>query len=42
MTSNPNVVVLEQSQELLALLTMIRNKDTPRSEFIFYSDRIIR
>ena len=25
-----------------ALLTLIRDKDTPRSDFIFYSDRIIR
>ncbi|KAJ3328625.1 Uracil phosphoribosyltransferase, synthesizes UMP from uracil [Blyttiomyces sp. JEL0837] len=37
-----NVVVLDQTAELCALLSIIRNKDTPRGDFIFYSDRIIR
>ncbi|KAJ1554409.1 Uracil phosphoribosyltransferase, synthesizes UMP from uracil, partial [Cladochytrium tenue] len=38
----PNVVVLRQTPQLLALLSVIRNKDTPRGDFIFFSDRIIR
>ncbi|KAI8999210.1 uracil phosphoribosyltransferase-domain-containing protein [Gaertneriomyces semiglobifer] len=36
------VIVLEQTKELKALLTIIRNKSTARGDFIFYSDRIIR
>eukprot|EP00842_Homolaphlyctis_polyrhiza_P006774 jgi/Hompol1/7098/HPOL_000744-RA len=40
--SHDNVVVLQQTAELRALLTVVRNKDTPRSDFIFYSDRVIR
>lgn len=36
------VVVLEQNSQLISLMTMIRDKDTQRSDFIFYSDRIIR
>ncbi|KAN0061275.1 Uracil phosphoribosyltransferase, synthesizes UMP from uracil [Thecaphora frezii] len=38
----PNASRLPQTAQLDALLTIIRNKDTPRSDFIFYSDRIIR
>lgn len=38
----PNVHVLEDTPQLKAMLTMIRNKETPRADFIFYSDRIIR
>ncbi|KAL7751802.1 hypothetical protein RI367_002802 [Sorochytrium milnesiophthora] len=41
-TPHPNVHVLTQTPQLKALLTIIRNKETPRSDFIFYSDRIIR
>lgn len=36
------VRVLDPTMELGALMTLIRNKDTPREDFIFYSDRIIR
>jgi len=35
-------MLLEQTPQLLAMMTMIRNQNTPRSDFIFYSDRIIR
>ncbi|PWN53400.1 PRTase-like protein [Violaceomyces palustris] len=38
----PNATRLPQTQQLDALLTIIRDKETPRSDFIFYSDRIIR
>ena len=37
-----NVHVLPQTPQLIALLTMIRDKDTQRADFIFYSNRIIR
>ncbi|KAG9096986.1 Uracil phosphoribosyltransferase, synthesizes UMP from uracil [Ceratobasidium sp. 370] len=38
----PNVVTLPQTAQLEALYTIIRNKDTSRGDFIFYTDRIIR
>ncbi|KAJ1510828.1 Uracil phosphoribosyltransferase, synthesizes UMP from uracil [Coelomomyces lativittatus] len=38
----PNVHLLPQTHQLKALMTIIRNKDTHRSDFIFYSDRVIR
>ncbi|KAL5637122.1 hypothetical protein ACGC1H_000936 [Rhizoctonia solani] len=38
----PNVVTLPQTAQLEALYTIIRNKDTTRGDFIFYTDRIIR
>ncbi|KAH8908773.1 uracil phosphoribosyltransferase [Coniochaeta ligniaria NRRL 30616] len=37
-----NVTVLPQTPQLIALLTMIRDKNTERGDFIFYSNRIIR
>lgn len=37
-----NVHVLPQTPQLIALLTMIRDKATKRGDFIFYSNRIIR
>ncbi|GCB24765.1 uracil phosphoribosyltransferase [Aspergillus awamori] len=37
-----NVHVLPQSPQLIALLTMIRDRRTSRADFIFYSNRIIR
>ncbi len=37
-----NVIVLPYTPQLKALFTIIRNKDTKRNEFIFYSNRIIR
>ncbi|KAH0522098.1 hypothetical protein TsFJ059_006004 [Trichoderma semiorbis] len=40
--SSDNVYVLPQTPQLIALLSMIRNKDTERADFIFYSNRIIR
>ncbi|KAJ1308430.1 hypothetical protein OPQ81_004135 [Rhizoctonia solani] len=41
-TLPPNVVTLPQTAQLEALYTIIRNKDTSRGDFIFYTDRIIR
>ncbi|KAJ3331212.1 Uracil phosphoribosyltransferase, synthesizes UMP from uracil, partial [Gonapodya sp. JEL0774] len=37
-----NVIVLPQTRELIALMTVIRDKETKRPDFIFYADRIIR
>ncbi|KAF4509811.1 hypothetical protein G6O67_003948 [Ophiocordyceps sinensis] len=37
-----NVHVLPQTPQLIALLSVIRNKETERADFIFYSNRIIR
>lgn len=37
-----NVVVMKQTDQLIALLTTIRDKRTGRGDFIFYSNRIIR
>ncbi|UZJ53079.1 hypothetical protein CBS101457_002399 [Exobasidium rhododendri] len=38
----PNCARLPQTKQLDALLTIIRDSKTNRSDFIFYSDRIIR
>eukprot|EP00824_Muranothrix_gubernata_P002650 TRINITY_DN13209_c0_g1_i2.p1 TRINITY_DN13209_c0_g1~~TRINITY_DN13209_c0_g1_i2.p1 ORF type:complete len:293 (-),score=46.95 TRINITY_DN13209_c0_g1_i2:108-986(-) len=39
----PNEVkILRRTAQVSAMLTIIRDKETPRSDFIFYSDRIIR
>ncbi|KAK5121904.1 Uracil phosphoribosyltransferase, synthesizes UMP from uracil [Meristemomyces frigidus] len=40
--SHENVTVLPQTPQLIALLTMIRDKNTNRADFIFYSNRINR
>ncbi|AET40759.1 uracil phosphoribosyltransferase Ecym_6384 [Eremothecium cymbalariae DBVPG len=37
-----NVHLLNQSNQLLGLYTIIRDKNTKRPDFIFYADRIIR
>jgi hypothetical protein len=37
-----NVHVLRQTPQLKAMMTMIRNQNTLRGDFVFYSDRIIR
>src|SRR6201996_8718769 len=36
------VITLKQTAQLEALYTIIRDKNTSRGDFIFYSDRIIR
>lgn len=41
-SESSNVNVLQSTAELKALHTIIRSKETSRSDFIFYSDRIIR
>ncbi|KAL9937090.1 hypothetical protein V8E36_004325 [Tilletia maclaganii] len=41
-TLPPNATVLPPTNQLNALLTIIRDRETPREQFIFYSDRIIR
>ncbi|CDO55385.1 hypothetical protein DV451_002117 [Geotrichum candidum] len=37
-----NVIVLPQTNQLKGLYTIIRDRNTKRSDFIFYADRIIR
>ncbi|KAK4193081.1 putative uracil phosphoribosyltransferase [Podospora australis] len=37
-----NVTVLPQTPQLIALLSIIRNRDTQRGDFVFTSNRIIR
>jgi len=37
-----SVITLKQTAQLEALYTIIRDKNTSRGDFIFYSDRIIR
>lgn len=37
-----NVLLLPQTNKLLGLYSIIRSKETRRSDFVFYSDRIIR
>jgi len=38
----PSVYTLPQTAQLEALYTIIRDKETSRGDFLFYSDRIIR
>ncbi|KAI9716298.1 MAG: Uracil phosphoribosyltransferase, synthesizes UMP from uracil [Chrysothrix sp. TS-e1954] len=40
--SHENVLILPQTPQLISLLTMIRDRETDRANFIFYSNRIIR
>ena len=37
-----SVLVLPHTAQLEALYTIIRDKETSRGDFLFYSDRIIR
>ncbi|KAJ1937778.1 Uracil phosphoribosyltransferase, synthesizes UMP from uracil [Linderina macrospora] len=39
---HPRFHLLPQSNQLKALMTIIRDKNTKRSDFVFYSDRVIR
>lgn len=39
---NENIIVLDHSPQIKALMTMIRSKDTRRNDFIFYADRLTR
>ncbi|KAJ1916750.1 Uracil phosphoribosyltransferase, synthesizes UMP from uracil [Mycoemilia scoparia] len=39
---HPRVHLLPQNNQLKALMSIIRSKDTARGDFIFYSDRVIR
>lgn len=41
-TMNEQVTILNPTKELKALLTIIRDRETPRSEWVFYAERIIR
>lgn len=38
----PNVVLMKQTSQLRAMMTIIRDKKTPKEEFVFYADRLIR
>ena len=37
-----NVIILPQTNQLIALLTIVRDRKTSRADFIFYANRIIR
>jgi len=37
-----NVIILPQTNQLIALLTIVRDRNTTRADFIFYANRIIR
>nr|prf uracil phosporibosyltransferase [Toxoplasma gondii] len=41
-TRFPNVVLMKQTAQLRAMMTIIRDKETPKEEFVFYADRLIR
>ncbi|XP_063901516.1 uncharacterized protein LOC135121135 [Zophobas morio] len=41
-TYNSHVRVLKQTKQIVEIQTIIRSKETSRSDFIFYSDRLIR
>jgi uridine kinase len=38
----PNLSVLEQTPQLKAIHSIIRNQETSKQDFVFYSDRLIR
>lgn len=38
----PRFMIMPQTTQLRAMMTIIRNKETPKEEFVFYADRIIR
>ncbi|CEM38277.1 unnamed protein product [Vitrella brassicaformis CCMP3155] len=38
----PNLRVMNQTAQLRAMLTIIRDRETRKEEFVFYADRIIR
>lgn len=42
MSGYDNVIQLKQTNQLKCLYTIVRDRKTPRGEFVFYSDRIIR
>ncbi|KAI8322519.1 PRTase-like protein [Martensiomyces pterosporus] len=39
---HPRLHMLAQTHQLKALMTIIRDRDTKRGDFVFYSDRVIR
>lgn len=39
---HPNTILLPQTNQLLGLYSIIRDKSTKRGDFVFYSDRVIR
>ncbi|ODV85414.1 hypothetical protein CANARDRAFT_28213 [[Candida] arabinofermentans NRRL YB-2248] len=41
-TEYENVILLKQTNQLKCLYTIIRDQETRRGDFVFYSDRIIR
>ena len=42
MAEVPRCHVLPQTKQVKALHTIIRDQNTPRDDFVFYSDRLIR
>lgn len=42
MEADTNLIVMKQTPQIVGLHTIIRNRETSREQFIFYSDRLIR
>lgn len=42
MSEYANVILLRQTNQLKCLYTIVRDRETSRGDFVFYSDRIIR
>ncbi|CDK25325.1 unnamed protein product [Kuraishia capsulata CBS 1993] len=42
MSEYPNTIILPQTNQLVSLYSIIRDVNTRRGDFVFYSDRIIR
>ncbi|KAG0232092.1 Uridine-cytidine kinase-like 1 [Actinomortierella wolfii] len=40
LSPNPNVIVLEETKQILGMHTMMRDANTSRHDFIFYADRL--
>jgi len=38
----PNLRVVPQTAQIVAMMTIMRDRETPKDEFVFYSDRVIR
>lgn len=40
--SDDHVILLKQTNQLKGIHTIIRDRSTPRADFVFYADRLIR
>ncbi|CDJ51697.1 uracil phosphoribosyltransferase, putative [Eimeria brunetti] len=42
LAKHPKLMLVRQTTQLRAIMTIIRNRETRKEEFIFYADRAIR